>query len=905
MKIRHAALLSSCAMLLVHGRAHGQATSTITSTWVQPTTGTPTWNTPGNWNPATVPNNGNGSTYDVTIGSGAPTLDGNSFEINSLGITSSNAALVLDQAGSLTVDQNVTASGGLGLLNGSNLLVKGDLTSTGAITTGAYNISPPPNQITVLGTLTLAGGSNGGLQLNGTGDRVTAGTLVVQTPAFQNNLPAGTTLTATKEIDLSSGGGLNLFGAVQGLGNINTFGPGSFLGLNGETLSITPAFHQGTLNVGGNLALIGGTKLTIDGGLNITNEVTNGVTYTGHLDTSGGGNSLTVAGTLTNSGSFQLNTAGESATIGNLANTGFFTVSSGTSVNLTNQPLGITDIAAGSHMTVDGSFTAGGQSALAKLQSVEGSLILGGNTTLVDTPATGALAVASTGTVTQQNGSFTLNGGLNNQGIFQVGGAATITGALNNTGTVQVASGGNLNLSRNVTTLAAGGELDVYGTLSAGGKPGALDLQAVNGMLGFDNKQNQTITPASGTLNVTNALYVGGGTTLTVQGNLNNSAQQSATDPAFTGSQGLGVAAQGTLAVSGTLTNTGYLYGGTIKAGAIANSGVVIFDQNPPANIGFPTTLDVAGTYLQSGSKAETFLVNPGEVINAATIAVEGGSFQASQVNAQTLKIGSGANATLDATGNLSGTPAAASGTPATVTTIGSGGTLIDNGALTIATKTQINNAGSVTIGTGGVLSVPSLSVDGGILEGTGIIDGSVAVAGGTISPGSDPLTINGNFSLAGNGILAEGIGGAAAFSALSVSGAADLGGTLDLSLLGNFVPANQEQFVILQAAGGLTGAFTSIEGLNFGRNSLDSWNISYANNEVTLTADVPVAPVPEPGSAGMFTTALLALGIARLPRRRVRGKMDPGAGSGANSLFFRLWQRRCTDRASTDRDPA
>ena len=83
------------------------------------------------------------------------------------------------------------------------------------------------------------------------------------------------------------------------------------------------------------------------------------------------------------------------------------------------------------------------------------------------------------------------------------------------------------------------------------------------------------------------------------------------------------------------------------------------------------------------------------------------------------------------------------------------------------------------------------------------------------------------------------------------------------------FPPPRTQQFVILQSVGGLSGTFASIDGLTFGPGGLDSWSISYGNDEVTLTANPPVAPVPEPGSASILATALLALGSTRLVRHR------------------------------------
>ena len=584
---------------------------------------------------------------------------------------------------------------------------------------------------------------------------------------------------------------------------------------------------------------------------------------------------------------------GDTASFGTLRNTGSLLIGGGTSVSLTGQPGGLTNIAAGSQLTVNGDFTAGGTSALANLGAVNGALSVGNGATIVDTPTSGALTIGSGGSFTEQNGAFTIKGGLANQGQFVVDQTATITGALTGNGLVQVASGGTLNLGQAFTTVPVGEEVNVLGTLAVAGQQNALGLDSVNGTMAFANGHSQTITPPSGTLNVTNAFYVGNGTTVTIEGNLNNSAPQTATDPAFQDSSGLGASVLGTLAVTGTLNNTGYLFGGNIKAAAINNSGAVFFDQNSPLEIGYPENISVSGTYTQSGSQATTNLLNPNEVLNAKTANIQGGSFTAYQLNANTLQIGAGAQVTLYET-NLGGTPSAQTANPTAETIVASNGVLIDNGSLSLLslpTEAGFTSAGSVTIGAGGSLgeyagnyvetggttvvngslAAPTVVIDSGVLTGVGTIDGSVTMAGGTIRSGGDPLTITGNFDMSTKDIFSETISGGQAFGEVVVDGVTTLAGTLDISFLNGFFPTNGQQFVILQSLGGLSGTFASIDGLTFGPGGLDSWSISYGNDEVTLTANAPLTPVPEPGSASILATALLALGSTHLVQRRPR----------------------------------
>jgi hypothetical protein len=104
------------------------------------------------------------------------------------------------------------------------------------------------------------------------------------------------------------------------------------------------------------------------------------------------------------------------------------------------------------------------------------------------------------------------------------------------------------------------------------------------------------------------------------------------------------------------------------------------------------------------------------------------------------------------------------------------------------------------------------------------------------------------------SGILAIDIGGTAAdsqFDQLLVSGAAQLDGTLRVSLLNGFLPVVGNSFTVLSAEG-ITGDFA-----NYELPSLDqalSWRVSKSLDAVTLT----VVAVPEPGLFGMMALGLL-----------------------------------------------
>src|SRR6185295_1010559 len=117
----------------------------------------------------------------------------------------------------------------------------------------------------------------------------------------------------------------------------------------------------------------------------------------------------------------------------------------------------------------------------------------------------------------------------------------------------------------------------------------------------------------------------------------------------------------------------------------------------------------------------------------------------------------------------------------------------------------------------GGTVTVGTLNVQsGGRLNGTGTIIGNVNNSGGIVSPGASPgiLTITGNYTQGPSGALNMEIGGLVAgtdYDQLRVSGTASLGGTLNTSLIGSFVPAAASTFTLVQAAGGVSGTFATV----------------------------------------------------------------------------------------------
>ena len=147
--------------------------------------------------------------------------------------------------------------------------------------------------------------------------------------------------------------------------------------------------------------------------------------------------------------------------------------------------------------------------------------------------------------------------------------------------------------------------------------------------------------------------------------------------------------------------------------------------------------------------------------------------------------------------------------------------------------------AGSTQLA-GGNLGGGTLNFAGGELTGAGTITGSVNSSGATVRPGgtgaAGTITISGTYTQGTGGMLAVELGGAGAgqFDVLAVGGTATLGGTLNATLLGGFVPASGTTFQILTAA---PRAGT------FGTTNLPP-GFTAQNNATNLTLLAPVATV-------------------------------------------------------------
>jgi hypothetical protein len=583
-----------------------------------------------------------------------------------------------------------------------------------------------------------------------------------------------TNLTVDSDDSLSLNNGVSLSIGATGGGAIDNVGHLNINSTGMQTALIV-------VNAGG-----AGVTLTGGGTLNMSNNANNrigplgGVLSNINNTIQGAGHIGNTQMTLNNQGTINANIGGTGANplildpTGTTANTG--------TVEATN----------GGTLELQGSIYAntGG-----KIQAVgANSIVIMGP----DTSFSGGTLTTSGGgiigvTTTSGEHAATLEGATNivtNAGTFEVfdGAALVLDGTINNTGTIL------MNGSNNQTLL------DVSGPNHAATLTG-------KGTVMMSNSANNVIGAFGGGLTNLNNAIEGAGHIGNTQAGVNN--------------KGKIIANQSNALI--------------IDAVTFSNPGTLIVNLGSLMNINdafsnFSGTTLTGGTYMVSG----TLQFNGANIVNdAAHITLTGAS---------SAIIDQSSN---DALRNFDAITSKGSLTLHSGKTLVTPGNLSNAGKLMVGGGTNLKVTGSYTQTAGsttvdGTLTAPSgTMISGGSVFGKGTIASTVVSSGsftagdsathpGKLSPSTYTQNASASLSIAIGGLTAG-----KQYGQLAVTNGAGLNGTLNVTLVNNFVPAIGNTFTILTTSD-RTGQFATVNGL--GINGGEHFTITYNPTNVTLT---------------------------------------------------------------------
>ncbi len=693
-------------------------------------------------------------------------------------------------------------------------------------------------------TVTAAGNAVAGLQISGTvaintgltltdsGPLTLTGTISGPGTANVAGMFAWTDGTVNGGLTLNSGGGITIGGT--GLAT-----------LNGATVKTTAATMMSQ-----NLAMNNGATFTNAGGtFTLTND--SSITNTGAAATfnnmgmftkSGGtGAGSTISPVFTSRGSVQvqaslLDVADESGS------TGSYTVSPGATLQFG----GPVAFGAGSSVSGAGTvqitpFTAT-VSFTPATYNVTGATMFGGNKNLTFAPGT----LTSLGALTENQG-----GGATAFFTAAIPSAFPLTVTL---GTISFQTPGIVPLT---TLNVSNGVFDSFNTVNISG------LFTWSGVGTIQT--NSTTTP----INANGGITVPAGSNITMQfGELNNF---------------------GTATFQGPNAST--LTQGSSSALIFNKSGANWNFQNAsnimPLSPGGGGLFTNQGTFTMSGSGTTQFLI---ELDNNGAVQVNSGQLMLSDssISSGSWTVATGATLTF---GGFGGGPACLAYNM--TGSFGGSGSIIalsqclqfGSGASTVAGNTLnlLINGATVAVNSGVTLGFPTVTLQGGLLDGQGTLVGNVTNTGGTLAPGvpnanSLPFapgifTITGNYTQRAGTTLNIRISGLTAgtgYSQLMVSGTATIAGTITGPLVGS-PPAAGSAITPLIAGAPVAGTFTT--------NTLqappsDNWALTYNTNapagNVVATLQAPPAPM-----------------IAAAPNPLPFGNQPKGMMSGALTLTF------------------
>jgi uncharacterized repeat protein (TIGR01451 family) len=701
---------------------------------------------------------------------------GGSFTANSSNFQMNAGTLEVDTGGTFTVQTGSTVSIGGGTLDSAGALT---IQSGGtlAIASGASF---------VINGGSITGDSSSGIQ--NSGQAIVNASGAVSSSAYFNNQTASGTLEVQNGTFSISGGGTANGPITIDSGATLDFPAGSYTMGTGGTVS-----GAGTFSITGGAVSIGG--VTSPGGF-IENAGT--LTGSGFLSVA---NSFTWSGgIITGNGGAQLNGTGVGTIDGAVSpmalDTRTLNVYGTMTYSATTNPLTLQNgatlgVYGTFNITSDGSILDGGGAPLVQI-SPNGFFEKGGGSgTSTIQPATQNDSTVFVGSSTLEfagagshSGGFFGNGGTTL--LFSASGATFTNGIIQTSGDVTFPSGSFSTI--NESFLVDGRTSVTGGTVVFNDNGVTQNFTMTSGTLQV-NAQFDMDSPGTwsgGTINGSNTFHVGCcGATLTIDASvsdvhLNNAELWNEGTINYTSAGPNQLHMQGSL-----LTNDG-LFDIQSDQGIVADAVIIGFKHR---------------------ARTSALIVGGGPVISNT------GTFQKSS-----------------ATGTSNIEP------PFT----NSGGTIgANSGTLNFTALTQ--TTGTTTLNGGALAFVNPAQLNGGTLNGAGSITGDVINSGGNVSPGMSPgtISITGNYTQGAGGTMTIELGGTSAgqYDLLNATGTATLDGTLNVSLINSFTPANGDSWQPFTFAS-RTGDFAT-KNLPTFLGTHGSFTSSYTPTALVLTAVV------------------------------------------------------------------